>query len=263
MKHPNQSGFTLVELAIVLVILGLLTAGVLVGQDMIRSAQMQSITAGLSRYETAVKQFQKQYVALPGDFAEATDVWGAASGGTKDACATASVATAQNTCNGDGDGLIDSSAGFTANWVNTERYLAWKHMANAGIIDGSFTGKTASGSNNDLIAPGTNIPRAEFDALGYSIRTNEAAGSDANWFAGSFAYTTVLVLQSIGNTAILTPLEAYGIDGKLDDGNPGLGRVQTHRNGATTLGTCATSATAYALTLKSPACTLLYGLGLQ
>ena len=62
-----QPGFSLVELSIVLVILGLLTGGILAGQSLIRAAELRSISTDYSRYIAAVQAFRDKYFALPGD----------------------------------------------------------------------------------------------------------------------------------------------------------------------------------------------------
>ena|SRR5258708_11008841 len=71
-RSSNQrlrAGFTLVEIAIVLVIIGLIIGGVMVGADLIAVAQVRSQIAQIERYNTATHAFQLQYNALPGDLA--------------------------------------------------------------------------------------------------------------------------------------------------------------------------------------------------
>ena len=65
---PRQTtGFTLVEMAIVVLIVGSLVALILQGQELIRSARVRSLTAQQSAISTAVFGFQDRYRALPGD----------------------------------------------------------------------------------------------------------------------------------------------------------------------------------------------------
>ena len=72
-----RSGFSLVELSIVLVILGLLTGGILAGQSLIRAAELRSVATESQRYMAALNSFRDKYFALPGDMANATAFWGA------------------------------------------------------------------------------------------------------------------------------------------------------------------------------------------
>ena len=71
-KTSHISAFSLVELSIVLVILGLLVGGVLSGQSLIRAAELRSVTTEYSRYTTAISSFRDKYFALPGDMSNAT-----------------------------------------------------------------------------------------------------------------------------------------------------------------------------------------------
>ena len=71
-----RAAFSLVELSIVLVILGLLTGGILTGQNLIRAAELRSVVTEFQTYQTAVMTFRDKYFALPGDMTNATDFWG-------------------------------------------------------------------------------------------------------------------------------------------------------------------------------------------
>ena len=99
----KASGFSLVELSIVLVILGLLVGGVLTGQSLIRAAELRSVTTEYGKYSTAIRAFKDKYFALPGDMTNAIAFWGPA----PDCADTATTAgTGTQTCNGDGNNNI-------------------------------------------------------------------------------------------------------------------------------------------------------------
>ena len=72
----RPQGFSLVELSIVLVILGLLTGGILAGQSLIRASELRAATAEYQRYATSIQSFRDKYMALPGDMTNATRFWG-------------------------------------------------------------------------------------------------------------------------------------------------------------------------------------------
>src|SRR5512135_749970 len=93
----NQSGFTLIEIAIVLVIIGLLLAGVLKGQELINSAKVKNLATDFKNIPLFIYGYQDKYKALPGDDANVATHLG--TGAT--ACSPTST-----TCN-PGDGIIE------------------------------------------------------------------------------------------------------------------------------------------------------------
>src|SRR5438094_8822899 len=88
-KKSTQTGFTLVEIAIVLVIIGLLLGGILKGQEMITQAKIKNVINDFNGIAVAVTSYQDRYRALPGDDANATTRW-----------------TTQAPGKGNGDGVI-------------------------------------------------------------------------------------------------------------------------------------------------------------
>lgn len=248
-----QSAFSLVELSIVLVILGLLVGGVLSGQSLIRAAELRSTIADTQRYITAVQTFRDKYFAMPGDMTNATAFWGVRAGTGSDVTCHQTINSTTGTCNGNGDGNIDYIAGDSASFG--ERFAAWQHLARAGLIEGSYTG--ASGSASALVnVAGANVPRGK---MANSIFTFGYIGGtvsgDANIFDGNYG-------NLLGNySAVSPPLkpeDAWNIDTKLDDGRPATGAFFTWKSTSTWGPGCATtdvvSTAAYALTTSTPLC---------
>lgn len=132
----SQSGFSLVELSIVLVILGLLTGGILGGQALIRAAELRSVSTEYTKYTTAVYTFRDKYFALPGDMTNASAFWTVADGdgsGRDIPCRTAMrVSTTNGTCNGNGDGILNQVVNID------EAHTFWNHLFRAGLIEGRF-----------------------------------------------------------------------------------------------------------------------------
>lgn len=146
----SQSGFTLVEIAIVLVIVGLILGGVLKGQQMVNNAKVRNVVDQTTAMQTAVFAFQDRYRALPGDYSQATTNIPGVAG------------------NGDGNGFIAT---------NAERGLYWQHLGVAGFISGSFDGGAIG---NVLTCPITTCPSNAFGgAMMYSWGTI-ASGSTTN-----------------------------------------------------------------------------------
>jgi prepilin-type N-terminal cleavage/methylation domain-containing protein len=82
--QKKQSGFTLVEIAIVLVIIGLLLGGVIKGQELIVQAKIKNAIADFQGIATAVYGYQDRYKAFPGDDPRAHDRWASATSGAGD-----------------------------------------------------------------------------------------------------------------------------------------------------------------------------------
>ena len=112
----RQGGFSLVEAAVVLVVIGLTLAAVLQGRELIASAEYKAFRRQLSEYRRAFQTFRERYNALPGDFGEANDRLGLSG------------------ANGDGDGVIGDDA--NCNSAGEESCRTWQHLRAAGLLDG-------------------------------------------------------------------------------------------------------------------------------
>jgi prepilin-type N-terminal cleavage/methylation domain-containing protein len=112
----QQAGFTLVEIAIVLVIIGLLLTGVMKGQEIITNAKAKNIENSFKQVSAAIYTYQDRYFALPGDDKKATRFG-------------ASIKTGNR--NGKIEGKFDSAT------ETKESNLIWLHLRNAGLIAGN------------------------------------------------------------------------------------------------------------------------------
>jgi len=117
-----DKGFTLIELSIVLIIIGLIVAGIVGGQALIHSAKLQSVISDIDRFRVAIATFEMQYDALPGDLVNAREYW------------PDCLDDVPNTCNGNGNNLINHNAGFY------EHTRTWEHISLAGLIPGKYRG---------------------------------------------------------------------------------------------------------------------------
>ncbi len=208
-----------------MVILGLLVGGVLSGRALIRSSELRSVTVDLARYQTAVNSFRDKYFVAPGDIPNATSFWGVAAGTGSDATCYAFVSTTAATCNGNNNGMMDTSA---------ERYRAWQHLANAGLIEGQYNGA-------DVVPAvfGTNIPKSKAANAGFGFESTPIPPAfDLRYFPAPAAPAgvNVIVFGAItgsmsgggGNTPdreALKPEELWNLDTKMDDGMPDSGKV--------------------------------------
>src|SRR5712672_3878827 len=87
-SQRKQAGFTLVEIAIVLVIIGLLLGGILKGQEMITQAKIKNVIADMSGVSAAMYGYQDRYKSLPGDDNKANARWGTTASGNGDGVIT-------------------------------------------------------------------------------------------------------------------------------------------------------------------------------
>ncbi len=249
MTHYNRAikqraGFSLVELSVVLVILGLLTGGILAGQNLIRGAKLKSITSAKESTKMALDIFRDQYLDLPGDLPDATDYWGAVGGaGAGAACFTAD-ASAGGTCNGNGDGKINYAPGATAGsdvWEWGERFHLWVHLAYAGLIEGKYTGKTDHPSLSFIGKGGVNLRASKFSNGHYDVYSTPNVTS-ADRF-DNFRNVISMTLMTMTGPGVLTPKEIWNIDEKIDDGLPGYGAIGTTKASTSYSPDCSTSDT--------------------
>lgn len=115
-EGPGEKGFTLVELAVVLVILGAIFMSVFKVESMIRNAKIRQVINQYREFRSATLVYKDKYGYLPGD----------------DPKGSVHV----NGGNGDGDGLVDNN--------NTELYGLFRHLSNAGFISGSYVGASTA-----------------------------------------------------------------------------------------------------------------------
>jgi prepilin-type N-terminal cleavage/methylation domain-containing protein len=259
----TRAGFSLVELSIVLVILGLLTGGILAGQSLIRASELRSVTVDMQKYQAAAYTFRDKYFQLPGDMNNATSFWGFAAGTTgTDAACYAVFSTTAATCNGTGNGAVGLTALASPHDL-VERFLFWKHLANAGLIEGSYTGRTNSAASFDIVG-GTNVPKSKLGNGYYDVWSVSATHSgNASFFDGTYN-TSIMLLYGPSTSAysIIKPEEAWNIDTKVDDGRPAYGTIISYKStspvwtGCTT--TAVTSTAEYALTTTGNTCGVLW-----
>lgn len=256
----RRTGFTLVELAIVLVIIGLIVGGILVGQTLVKAATLNGIVRDVQTYNGVVQTFRTKYNAMPGDMRNATEIWGAVNA-TPATCRISS-GTGTQTCDGNGDGLVSATAG-TDDW---ERDRFWQHMQIAGLVDYGLTGVNPGSA---FVQIGINAPRSKINGGGYSVSSLSNVGTfGGTIFSGTIKGAHLIlfgaqVTNALNTGAILLPEDAFNLDTKADDAKPASGKIFGVRNGgnapATTCLTTDVQATAaYDLTQTTPQCALIF-----
>ncbi|MBX7074047.1 MAG: type II secretion system GspH family protein [Pirellulales bacterium] len=197
----RRYGFTLFEMAIVIVIIALLVAAIYTGADMLKASQIRKTISQLSQTQTALQAFRGKYGQWPGDFNDASSFWPEA-------------------VNGDNNGRIESNSAGSI----YEDYNAWHHLSQAQLIDSQFVPVTANPATTDYsVVPavtlekqylhvfyttggGTYLPKATYLALYSYPRSLPLANSQ-----------TLLVMAAHRG---MYPADAFNLDTKLDDGLP-------------------------------------------
>lgn len=196
----QQTGFTLIELAIVLVIIGLLLGGVLKGQELINSAKVKNMASDFKNTQVYIYGYQDKYRALPGD----------------DSNPTAHVgSTAIKAASGTGDGVISGiwSGGTSGTAPTTESGIFWQHVRLANLAPGPTSGTDAN----------------YYPTNADGGRIGVESVSDFNTAVGITGLTGAYVICSAG---ILGKF-AKQLDTTLDDGETSTGSMRAYATGGT------------------------------
>jgi prepilin-type N-terminal cleavage/methylation domain-containing protein len=190
MKNGTQKGFTLVEIAIVLVIIGLLLGGILKGQEMITQAKIKNLISDFSGVSVAYHGYVDRYRKIPGDDGDAFGRWGAP-------VPNAPAAGAFN------DGAI--TGGYASTTADDESRLFWLHLRRAGFVSGV-----------DQEQP--------FNAVAgkLGIQTGNAASPVGTALGG---FTSIIICS-----ANLPDKMAIAVDTQMDDGASAQGTVRAMLN---------------------------------
>jgi prepilin-type N-terminal cleavage/methylation domain-containing protein len=226
MGKNSTEGFTLIELSIVLVIIGLIVGGVLTGQDLIRAAEVRATISQIEKYNTAVNTFYGKYDALPGNMNATT----AATFGFSTVGRTGAVGF------GSGNGVITGDEELMF-WVDLSSPIA------GGLVDGNFTaGAGYTVDNNSMVWMGTQVafylPAAKLGRGNYIWAWSGGwqwsgvdPGDGLNYFSLSPPLTPGGGSPPVTFSATLTVSQAYSIDKKMDDGLPQSGNVMANGYG--------------------------------
>lgn len=197
MRRPSvitnsSKGFSIVELSLVLLIIGLIAGAILGGKELIRAGEIRGTIAFITDIQKAYIIFEDKYKGLPGDIANASTLF---SGAT----------------NGSGNG----NYGVTSFTTNAENYLAWNHLGLANLIQGAYTGTEGSGP-----VRGINVPK---------VPVNDGTAAVTHWGTLWNTYNAMNSILLTGVAGYPTPtipvLVAHDIDQKIDDKNPFRGGV--------------------------------------
>ena len=204
MQTNRKTGFTLIELSIVLVVIGLVVGGVMVGKDLIKAAQRKAQLAQFEMFQVAISTFKIKYNQLAGDANNASDFF-------------------TGVTNGNGNGILqiaDGTSDCTLGTYGGEMEQFFIHLSKANLVDHNYTGGSSLGVGYPslVIKPGigmvasSNQGRQQLRLCLRIVKQNLMPSLDA----------------ADGVTAAdsnaLTGEEAMFLDMKADDGKPASGR---------------------------------------
>lgn len=233
--RPN-AGFTLIELSIVLVVIGLIVGGVLVGQDLIKAAEVRSQISQIEKFNTAANTFKLKYGGLPGDIPE------------PHASGFGFVARGSNRGEGDGNGKIEGACDVSLCSTPIESYFGavqgwgetavfFRDLGASGLVAGNFNYASSDQSYTPSSVTENSSPnlsnfmaKAKIGGSNYLYVWSGGYGAYAGKTANTTNYFAVSGVIDLGGNSIVTRagisvIDAYNIDKKIDDGLPQSGNV--------------------------------------
>ncbi len=241
----RQRGFTLIEMSIVLVIIGLIIGGILKGQELIESARIKNVINQIDIVRTATVAFQDRFNSLPGDYNQPI------------------VANAQT---GNQDGIISSGTAYATTINNVTKdvgeergffnqLIAANLLGGGALVASGATVSNFAGGGTPSPFPSSAYPQSGISMLYARHPGDGTAGADArvtNWLIMS---KWAANLQQTSTTTVVSPARGFQLDSKYDDGQPLGGNI---RNSATNYAGC--TAQTYTATSETVSCDLAFTL---
>ena len=183
------TGFTLIELAVSIVIIAIIMSSVLIGSAIVKNAKLQQIAKEWQLYSSAINNFKTVYDAIPGDMYNATSFF-------------------SGTTNGNGDNLVSGTGG-----TSYEEFTIWQHLELAGFIEGTFNGTTQVG-----------VSQVNNNSWDYIVNSGNVYAAIPALTYNSLVYSAGCCWTLPG---AISPIDAYSIDAKYDDGIAITGNIIT------------------------------------
>lgn len=269
MTRRYRYGFTLVELSIVILIIGILVAGITGGAQLIAQAELRGVISDMTRFNVAMKEFKLQYDALAGDFRNADTFF-------------TGCAQTNTFCGGNGDGQVQRFANGVDTGLHTgdEMVRVFRHLYLSGVIPDAGTRQLTDTINTSNIYGAQGYyPKSKLSGASIVIHStiDTAICHDgvsyfhSPWTAAERVTAAWLVETHDSNVSSdacgggITPAKAYQVDKKIDDASEASGAITGANTGVvraidSRTGACISGA-AYQVTSTSNTCML--GLNLK
>jgi hypothetical protein len=212
-------------MSIVLIIIGLIVGVVLVGNDLIKSAQIRSQISQIEEFQTAVNTFKLKYNAIPGDISLSK-------------AAFFGLSSAYSCDGGDSgarsNGMIDGCFNKTA--IDGESNLFWRQLGDARLVNGNFQHLKVFNPDwtyapsvvGEMVA--RYLPKAKIGGNSSYIYVwgygpSYLYPNKKNYFALTKMASLLFGTGSPAAAASITPMQSYVIDSKIDDGLPQSGTI--------------------------------------
>lgn len=214
-KTPGRDlGFTLVEISIVIVLIGLIVSAVMGGQNLLEQAKLRKAISDIDKYVVAANTFKLEYDYYPGDLPNASVYgWGAS-------------------LNGNGNKAIEWGTSPSVGCNSTgEHHKAWVMMSQAGLIEGGYT------FTNTNPQVGVHVPEALGGQASFAIA--DVTGLGWNYNPATIVRKPAIFISNVRpngwyrscttHGSGLTVIQASNIDKKIDDGHSFQGSVRAMR----------------------------------
>lgn len=223
LPRRNDQGFTLIEMSIVLIIIGLIIGGILKGQEVIEASRQKAIVTQIDEMRASINTFADKYNALPGDYQRASE------------------RLRPDMLDGSGDGIIgvssnDDVSELASEPANTEEHVEfWNQLAAARLISGT---RILTNSTPDFFGEGSPFPESDIPGTGLTVLYGNY-DVDSNIERRTHWLRIQKDLGEVGRaTESMSPKMTFEIDIKMDDGIGTDGTVRVVTGNGTPIGSC-------------------------